>query len=47
MPAATDDPEMLERSDALARLVAGAATAEAYTRWLDENDCVGCFPASA
>ncbi len=47
MPAATDDPEMLERSDALARLLTGTAMAEFYTRWLDENDCVGCFPASA
>lgn len=37
MPAATDDLEMLVRSDALARLVTGAVTAEA----------VGCFPANA
>lgn len=47
MPAAADDLEMLERAYALARLVIGASTAEFYTRWLDENDCVGCFPASA
>jgi hypothetical protein len=47
MPAITDDLEMLERADALARFVTGAAMAVAYTRGLDENDCVGCFPASA
>ncbi len=32
--------------DALAVLVTGDAMAEAYTRWLDENDFAGCFPGS-
>ena len=31
-------------ADALAGLVTGDAMVDAYTRWLDENDFVGCFP---
>jgi glycine cleavage system H protein len=34
------------KPDALDALVTGDAMAEAYTRWLDENDFIGCFPAS-
>lgn len=33
--------------DALAGLATGDAMVEAYTRWLDENDFVGCYPASS
>jgi glycine cleavage system H protein len=33
-------------ADALAGLVTGDAMADAYTRWLDENDFAGCFPVA-